>query len=122
MAKVLALIPHGATGGEKVREAIEQTVPEEHIEIHGELGAFFRRLREPLNGAPVVVLFAATTEDLAGLAPVRDFLEGLRMILLLPNDEEETIAKGYKLHPHVVGQGSTFLAQLPAVLSKILKD
>ncbi len=122
MAKVLALVSPGARDGDKVRKAIEQTVPEEHIEICDAFVDFSERLRRPLTQSPIVVLLAATKDDLAYLAPIQDLLEGLRTILLLPDEEQDTIAEGHKLHPHVVGYGEVFLAQLPAVLSRMLKD
>lgn len=66
-----------------------------------------------------VVLFVTTTRLLSELAVIGDELNKVRVILVLPDAEEETIHAAHRLMPRYIGYGDSDLTDVVAVLKKM---
>jgi len=79
------------------------------------------RFRRPFTcrGATVAVLFPADQRDLADLVAIKDLLEGLRIILVLPDSYKETISAGHRLRPRYITFAGGNLDDVISVLEKI---
>ena len=82
-----------------------------------------------ISGSDIVVITAGvprkpgmSREDLVDLLSIRNLLDDLRVILLLPNREKETINKGHTLRPRFLTYADSNLLNVAAVLSKMLRN
>lgn len=80
------------------------------------------RLRRPSGFKEgIAVLFVKSREELLELQSLGELLCDLRIILLLPDDEEETIAAGHLLRPRFLSYADGDFREVAAVLYKMLK-
>lgn len=106
---------------ERLQRVIEGLVPKEELEVCGTIGELARRLRQPVSDVTMAVLLAATREDLSQILSVCDLLYYVRIMLILPDQEEDTIAKGHSLRPRFVTYADSDFTDVAAVLSKVLR-
>jgi len=80
------------------------------------------RLNRPKNNQTVVVLHAATEKELARVLSIYDYLQDIKLILILPDREEPTVAKGHKLHPRFLSYADSDFSDIGAVLNKMFEN
>lgn len=112
----------GNGAGERLRMVIEAIVPAGEIEIYQTINSLSRRLRQPRYDLAVAVLLASSKQDLLELLSIRHLLDDLRVILLLPDREKDTIAKGHTLRPRFLTYADSDLLDVAVVLSKMLRN
>ncbi len=118
----LIFYANGKNGaGERLRVLIEAQIPKRRIKIYRTIKGLSRRLRRPRYDVAITVLFASGREDLQDLFSIRDLLWDLRIILILPDGEADTIAKGHKLFPRFLSYADGNFEDVAAVLEKMLK-
>ena len=108
--------------GKRLQRVIEELVPEENTEIYRTIESLFRRLREPTYDLSIAVLLAASRGALLDILSIRDLLCHLRIILVLPDGQDDTIAKGHTLRPRYSTYVDSDFADVAAVLSKMLEN
>jgi hypothetical protein len=88
----------------------------------------FMSSKELLAAVPMIIearsqlmVLAPSRENLVELSACRSCFEDFRIVLVLPDEEEESVTQGHSLRPRVVGVGTRFIDELPAILSKMLK-
>ena len=101
-------------------EVIETQAMEGGVETYWTMSSFARMLRQPKSDVAVAVLLAATKEELSEILSIKDLMLNLRIILILGDAEEDTIAKGHKLRPRFLTYSDSDSADVAAVLSKML--
>ncbi|TSA07140.1 MAG: hypothetical protein D4R73_10185 [Deltaproteobacteria bacterium] len=123
MTKVI-LVYYGTVAdgaGQRLQRVIEGLVPKEKLEVYGTSGGLARRLRQPLSDVTMAVVLAATREDFSRILSICDLLYYVRIILILPDREEDTIAKGHSLRPRFVTYADSDFLDVAAVLGKVLR-
>ena len=108
--------------GKYLQSVIEELVPENKTEIYRTIDSLSYRLRQPKYDLAVAVLLASSSEDLVELLSIRDLLDDLRIILLLPNRDKDTIKKGHTFRPRFLTYADSNLLNVAAVLSKMLRN
>ena len=108
--------------GKQLQKVIEELFPENNTEIYRTIDGLSHRLRQPRYDLAVVVLLAASKQDLLDLLSIRDLLDDLRVILLLPNREKDTITKGHTLRPRFLTYADSNFLDVAAVLSKMVRN
>ncbi|NVM57217.1 MAG: hypothetical protein HWN51_03755 [Desulfobacterales bacterium] len=68
----------------------------------------------------IAVLLAASREELSDILSIRDLLTDIRVILVLPDRDDDTIAKGHTLRPRFFTYADSDFVEIAAVLSKML--
>ena len=111
-------LKHGA--GKLLENVVETVVPKERMEIHRTVDSLSRRLRQPANDLNIAILLTATGEDLLSILSIIDLLEDLRIILVLPDRDSDTISKGHRLRPRFLTYADSDLAEVGAVLERML--
>ena len=106
----------------RLQRMIEGLVPKDDTEIYRTIDSFANRLRQPRYNLAVAVLLAASRQDLLDLLSIRDLLDGIRIILVLPDREDGTIAKGHRLYPRFLTYADSDFLDVAAVLSKMLQN
>lgn len=113
--------------GQGLQMVIETMVPKEAVEICHTIDSLTQRLRQAKNDFFIFILLAASQKDLSDIFTIRQLLSDLRLILILPDTEEDTIAKGHLLRPRFLYPmpGNLYLdsdlAFVSAVLNQMLK-
>ncbi|MBF0525188.1 MAG: hypothetical protein HQK56_08825 [Deltaproteobacteria bacterium] len=106
--------------GHKVRDLITTLTggkEEEYFQTVDDLGL---RLRQPMMGNFIAVIAAASREELAHILTNWHFFLGIRIVLILPDREEDTVSKGHSLRPRFMSYADDDLNELAAVLGKMI--
>jgi hypothetical protein len=111
--------PNNGVDG-KLQEVINTIVPKEKTEIYRSIESLSRRLQQPTQNLGIVVLVAGNKEELLEILSIRDLLNNLRIILILPDREVDTIDKGRALYPRFIGYANGHLMDVSAVLEKMV--
>lgn len=90
------------------------------IELETTFQGLEAQLHRQKASIDVVVLAPASRADLRDLLTLRDLLDGLPIILVLPDAEKETVSMGHQLYPRYVSQVDDGLEErLDAVLTRM---
>ena len=73
---------------------IENLDLEKGVEIHRTIDSLSQRLCQPMEEPTIAVLLADRKKDLIEILSIKELLNGIKIILVLPDREEDTIAKG----------------------------
>ena len=87
--------------------------------MYHSLDELITRLRRPKEGQTILVLFAAAGKGLSDILSIRDLLEDMKIIIILPDRKGETIAKGYTLHPRFLTFADSDFGDVVAVINKM---
>jgi hypothetical protein len=105
----------------QLQEVIKTVLPKQDTGIHGSIESFSKALSKPWFESRIAVLYPATGDDLTALLSIRDLLEGTRIVLILPDRNEETVKKGLKLYPRFYSYADGDFSVVAAVLDKMIK-
>jgi hypothetical protein len=106
--------------GARLQGVIEEIAPQDKIEIHRTIASLSPRLRRPANDVSIALFLAASREDLAEILSIRGLLSDVRTILILPDREKDTIAKGHSFRPRFISYIDSDFTDVAAVLSKMV--
>jgi hypothetical protein len=107
---------------ERLQRVIEMNFPRKHIEVCRSMEALSRRLAQPIPGLLIVVLLAASREELSGIIMLKELLLDRRIILILPDDEPETASLGHMLRPRFITYRSSDYSDVSIVLGRMIKS
>ncbi len=110
--------PNGA--GKKLQQIIEPLISNQQKEIYKSIEELSQRFRQPLGDKCIGVFLASHQQDLSDLLSIRDLFRDLRIILVLPDREENTTTKGHALRPRFLSYADGDLTDVAAVMSKML--
>jgi len=91
-----------------------------NMEVFETKSGLVKRLRQPKEGPSVTILFDPGREDLAGLDVIRQFLANIPLLLVLSDQDPETLALSHRLLPSYITYVDSDLSQLLAVVKKLL--
>ena len=107
--------------GKRLHKAIESVVPIEDIEVYRDIEALGRRLRLPTCDLSISVFFTKNKADLFDLILIKKLLLNLRILLVLPDGDNETITMGHTLFPRFLTYADSDFKDVEAVLKKIIQ-
>lgn len=122
---VLFYTPYAGDTGkkcEKLRDEIESLVPVEEIEIYRTKAELSQRLHQPRYNLDVCILCAPNRKAFSDILSLRELLEDLLIILLLPDSKKDTITKGHTLRPRFLSYVDGNPDIITAVLKKMLTN
>lgn len=105
--------------GKELQACIVRRFP--GVETVRTIEALTERLRQSMNNREVAVLIAATAEELENFLALGDLLHNLKLVLVLPDREHRTIARGHALRPRLLCYLDDDADEIQAVLAKMLK-
>ncbi len=112
----------GDEAGEKIQRKIETDLPEERFEIFRSIGALAVRLKEPRVKPNVALLHASSREVLLDLVSLSELLRDVRIILILPDYDPWTVARGHKLRPRFISDRDGDYSEITIVLKRLLRQ
>ena len=117
--KVLFYSSDEKGGGLKVQDLVTAKIPRECLEIYRSIRELSNRLRYRSQDVAAAVLVATGTEDLKSLVSIRNLLENIRNILILPNSDQRNISLGHSLYPRFIGFADGSLDDIAAVINNV---
>jgi hypothetical protein len=118
--KLLLYVPLDHSASYRLQEAMAAVVPEQTTEVIHTAAGLVRRLRSPQNGLEVAVILAVGRKKLRELVSLEQMFERLRLILILPDTDPQTIAQGHSLRPRYLSNIQSDFQDVAAVLRKML--
>lgn len=104
----------------KLQEAVESILPIANVETFRSVTRLSERLHKPALNFPIVVLLAMNKEDLENILAIQDILLDSRVVLILPDKKEDTMALGHSLRPRFVSYRDSSFKDVGAVLGKMV--
>jgi hypothetical protein len=106
----------------RLQRTVTKVVSEKDIEVMGSKEALVKRLAHVACGQAIVLLITTDRQDLIYLLPMIRLLRKARVLLVIPNPEQETVRIGYKLEPRFLSTGEGTFSEVRAVLSYMVEE
>ena len=90
---VLFYIPHSNGRTPRLRGVIERLASETKGEVYRRFDDLFHRLSHPMGEQTTALLVADTREDLSDLVSIGELLEDVRILLIVPDREPDTLSE-----------------------------
>jgi hypothetical protein len=107
--------------GIQFRSDIKTLVSENEVEILNTPESLAKRLLQISSRQSIVVIVTKEREELVCLLPIVHLLRKVRVILVVPDQEPETIKIGYKLEPRFLKCGDSDFTEVRAVVRNMLQ-
>ena len=101
---------------------IAKKIPLESIGIFQTLESFRDRIRQGKTDIPIAVVFASNRQDLIKLQGIRELISDMRIIMILPDAEEESVKMGHSFYPRYISFTDSTFEDVAAVLQKIISN
>jgi tRNA splicing ligase len=79
-------------------------------------------LRQPLFNPTIAILLATTREELQDILSIRDLLWDIKIILIVPDMNRGTVAKGHTLRPRFLCDCNSDFVDVAAVFSLMIRN
>jgi hypothetical protein len=108
--------------GERLRRVIEMNVPKNNIAVCRSIEELSQSLRHPALESPIVALLAADRAELSLFSPMADLLQDRRLILILPDNDSQTLSQGHTFRPRFIAFKGGDYGDVSVVLGKMLNN
>jgi hypothetical protein len=106
-------------GGEQILSAVAPLISQGSIEVFQQLPGFVERLRRPKDPLSLAILLGPSKDDLRMIVASRDFLKETKTLLVLPDQDEETLFLAYRVFPTFITYVDSPLSDLTTVVKRI---
>ena len=120
--KMLLYLPHEDGVGTKLLGIIEGLAVNGKIEIYRSIDSLVQRLRKPTFDIDVFILIASNKKQLSEVLLIKERLRDIKIILILPDRESDSISRGHELYPRFVSYIDSDFKEVGAVLEKMMKN
>jgi hypothetical protein len=120
MHEVVLLIPTRSVAERRLMRAVEKLVSGVNLKVCRDADGLRRRLLPGRHSPLAVVILAVTKQDLLSIMPLRDLLLGFRVVVILPDSDDVTVAMGWGVWPRFVSYADGDLRDVAGVLDKIV--
>jgi len=90
------------------------------VEIYTSIEDLANRLLHLVDHDAIVIIQAEDRQELLHILSLRDVLQGVRVILLVPDREDETISLAHRLRPRFLANSESGLSDTMSVVRKML--
>jgi hypothetical protein len=118
---IFLLMPRPGRGGGRLLDLMLPLAPFVHPEVFFDLPDLAARLRRPKAPESIALIHDPSHEDLRALAELKDYLRGMRILLVLPDQEEETIALAHKLLPSYITYVDNGTSGIMAIIRQLAR-
>lgn len=102
------------------RALLDITVPNKEFEICRSIQELAERLGKPLSNVRVGVIFAINREEVEGILAIGDLIRDIKTILILADQDKDTIMKAHTLRPRYIASLDTDFGNVPTVLKRMV--
>ncbi len=105
--------------GKRVENIIHTQVPRIQVKTCNSINLFSELFRQPLNNISVAILLITSKDELVQFNLIKTFLDNIRVILILPDRQKNTLALGHKLKTSFISYVDNDLQGVVSVLEQI---
>jgi hypothetical protein len=92
-----------------------------YSECIGSMNGLIRHLRTPLGISTIGVIWPANKGELSRLLALRCLFRDMRIVLVLPDHEPQTISDGHLLRPRFICHADGEMTDVEAVMAKMTR-
>jgi hypothetical protein len=107
--------------GERLIKVIELLLPEKKFELCRSIDDLSKRLRQPVFNPTIAILLASSMEELQDILSIGELLEDTKIILIVPDTNPATVAKGHTLRPRFLSNCNSDFVDVAAVLGQMIR-
>ena len=107
---------------ERLLKKVESAISLDQLEIFQTNKDLVKRANRFPREIDLAVLLAQSDEQLSKLVALKDLLEGVRIILILPNRAKDIVSKGLTLRPRYFSFADSNFVDVAAVLTNMLRN
>jgi hypothetical protein len=100
---------------------IELMLPEKKFKFYRTIDDFSQRLRQPVLKQRIVLLLLNSPKELEDVLSIRELLEDAKIILIVPDTNPATLARGHILRPRFLSDSKSDFVDVAAVLRRIIR-
>lgn len=119
--KIFLYSKMGNQFGDILERLIETHLLEVEMGVYRTIDSLSQNLRQPIEDSGIAILVASNQGDLQNILSIRHFFQNIRIILVLPSKKTEIINLAHQLRPRFLTDTNTDLAEITAVLKKMLQ-
>ena len=102
-----------------LEQLIQDELPKIKVETLDSIERISQKLRRPLNGISVIIIFIVSINQVEKFFSLKPFFDNTRLILILPDNDNRLMAKGLQLNPCFVSYLDDDPSDIISVLKKI---
>ncbi len=110
---------HKAGPSERLMKVIDLFFTKDRSELCTTLDDLADALNKSSDSSTIVIINAWGRADLKKILALKDLLQDRKIILILPDREEKTIAQGHTLRPRLLSFKDSDFYEIAAVLTKM---
>jgi hypothetical protein len=107
--------------GYELLKIIEKLDNQIQIKTYRDWNIFTEELMEPKSDNPISIIVISQKEELLDAVSIRDRIHEYRLMLILPDNDEETVSLGHSLRPNFIAYDKGDLRDIEIVLKKMLR-
>jgi hypothetical protein len=117
---LILYLPGNIESGDVLLRLITSAVPGHEIERYSSIGELSERLHQPVLDTGVAVLYISQCSEMMEIIYMADLLNELKVVLVLPDSQPETLDKAYALCPRFIAVTESDFKHLRVVLNKMM--
>ena len=106
---------------EQIIGLLKASAIENKTELYHTIKTLSQRLTRPIDGLAIMVLIAGDRKDLLSILAMQKLFGVIKIIIILPDREDESVQIGYKLQPRFLTYVNGDISEVHAVLRKLLE-
>lgn len=119
--KVICYFDRKDEQGERLERVVEMFLSKEKLLMCRNLDTLREKLRQPYHYNDVLLVSPPDRAGLTELIALRDWLRDMRIILVLPDREKDTIAMGHLLRPRMISYSDSDFLDVTSVLVRMME-
>jgi len=119
--KLLFYSSSKSQASKRVEKTILTIIPENLLETNHTLRSLSTRLMEPLGDLSIAILFIATQDEFSSLLAMKELLQHIRIILILPDRKKATVSMGHRLGARFLSYKDGNFSDIAAVLRHVVE-
>ena len=120
--QILFYLSSGIKSGNRLKQTLDEVLPGGNVEVFRQVNGLIQRLRTPSSDLEILILMPTNRLELSAMSTLLTDFRNVRLVLVLPDEEEETITIAHRMRPRFLTYSSGDYSELREVLMKMLKD
>jgi hypothetical protein len=112
----------GNESGNRLKKILDQELPEGTTEFLQDLNDLMQRLRLPTLDLQILIFMPMNRNEMFAIAPLLTDTHDLRLVLVVPDGDNETIAMAHSLRPRYLTYSNGNYSELIEVMMKMIRD
>lgn len=106
---------------QQIESVVEKVAPEHRVSVCRDLHALRRSLYGSREHLRIAILNVADRKELEGLVLLREMLSGLRIVLIVPDQDQTTLSLAHRLQPRFLARADGDWDEIRMVLGKLIR-